>query len=461
MKRIWILLVLLALVLAGCNQPTSPETTPPTTEPIPTVSVRQQYADAKAAVEGAKNLVLNYTVSSQRQIGENIFPTEITGKASYSNIRRVDMVAIVEENMELGGYSGAYAETYCKGKAHVVVRDCRFQKELQPREFVNRQYPAVLLTEELYGSVERVDDGDLTRYVFTEPTALESWVGEGTLISASGEAVLDGEGHLLRSGYTASYQTDKVVTTLEITVEVKTPEQLDLSAVHIAHDQPAVSLSNLDAPRRLVQTVADVYNATKLSCNISERIESEAIPLTYDRTTVLSMLGHGDALQAMVEYTAAMTDYRGEVTERYQQEQFADGLYSMAMGQEPPVTDESVTATAMRQYMEDTILSGLFAMKYLQDAAVQEEDGLIKYTFTGNDAFYADLMRQLTTFLKVDLDQQAQSSQTDAIGSYLVVDPEMQLPVAMGIYLSRSHTIDTIRYKLEYALEETLSFGEE
>jgi hypothetical protein len=207
--------------------------------------------------------------------------------------------------------------------------------------------------------------------------------------------------------------------------------------------------------------VADVYYATKLSSDISERIESEAIPMTYNRTTALSILGHGDTLQAMVEYTAAMTDYRGEVTERYQQEQFADGLYSMAIGPEPPVTDESVTATAMRQYMEDTILSGLFAMKYLQDATVQEEDGLIKYTFTGNDAFYADLMRQLTAFLKVDLDQQAQSSQTDSLGSYLLVDPETELPVAMGIYLSRSHTIDTIRYKLEYRLEETLSFGEE
>ena len=69
-------------------------------------------------------------------------------------------------------------------------------------------------------------------------------------------------------------------------------------------------------------------------------------------------------------------------------------------------------------------------------------------------------MRQLTAFLKVDLDQQAQSSQTDSLGSYLLVAPETELPVAMGIYLCRSHTIDTIRYKLDYSLEETLSFGE-
>ena len=214
------------------------------------------------------------------------------------------------------------------------------------------------------------------------------------MISASGEAVLDSEGHLLRSSYTAQFRTEKVVTTLEVTVAVKTAEKLDLSAVHNHHDRPAIVISDLNAPRRLLQTVADVYNATKLSCDISERVESEAIPMTYNRTTALSILGHGDALQAMVEYTAAMTDYRGEVTEKYQQEQFADGLYSMAIGPEPPVTDESVTATAMRQYMEDTILSGLFAMKYLQEVTVQEEDGLLRVTIDDTyeeDALHLDI----------------------------------------------------------------------
>jgi hypothetical protein len=460
MKRIWTLIVLLALILAGCTQKV-PETTPPvTTEPVPTVPVRQRYNDAREQVEDARNVILDYTVSSQRQIGENLFPSKITGKASYSNFRWVNMLAIVEETLELGAYKSAYTETYCEGKANAMVRDGRFQQAMTPKEFTQRQLPAVLLTEELYETVESVEEADVTRLLFSQPVALEDWLGEGELISASGEAVLDSEGHLLRSSYTAQFRTEKVVTTLEVTVEVKTPEALDLSAVHGAHDRPAIVISDLNAPRRLLQTVADVYNARQLDCQIREHIDSEAIPMSYSRTTELSMLGHGEELQAQVSYAVAMTDYRGKVTQRNQQEQFADGVYSMTMGQEPPVTDDSVTATAMRQYMEDTILSGLFAMKYLQEVTVQEENGLLRYTFTGNDSFYADLMKQLTAFLKVDLDAQAQSSQTNSLGGYLVIDPETELPVAMGIYLSRSHTIDTIRYKLDYSLEETLSFGE-
>ena len=459
MKRIWTLIVLVALILAGCTQKV-PETTPSATEPIPTVPVRQRYSDAVERVKDAKNLVLDYTISSQRQIGENLFPSKITGKASYSNFRWVNMLAIVEETLELGAYKSAYTETYCEGKANAMVRDGRFQQAMTPKEFTQRQLPAVLLTEELYETVESVEEADVTRLLFSQPVALEDWLGEGELISASGEAVLDSEGHLLRSSYTAQFRTEKVVTTLEVTVEVKTPEALDLSAVHGAHDRPAIVISDLNAPRRLLQTVADVYNARQLDCQIREHIDSEAIPMSYNRTTELSMLGHGEELQAQVSYAVAMTDYRVKVTQRNQQEQFADGVYSMTMGQEPPVTDDSVTATAMRQYMEDTILSGLFAMKYLQEVTVQEENGLLRYTFTGNDSFYADLMKQLTAFLKVDLDAQAQSSQTNSLGSYLVIDPETELPVAMGIYLSRSHTIDTIRYKLDYSLEETLSFGE-
>jgi hypothetical protein len=461
MKRIWILMMLLALILAGCGGPEVPETTPAATEPIPTVPVRQRYSDAAERVKDAKNLVLDYTISSQRQIGENLFPSKITGKASYSNYRWVNMLAIVEETLELGAYSSAYSETYCEGKANAVVRDGRFQQAMTPKEFTKRQIPAVLLTEELYEKVESVEDGDVTRILFSQPVALEGWVGNGKLISASGEAVLDGEGNLLESSYTARFQTEKVITELEITVEVKTPKKLDLSAIHSTHDLPAILLKDMNAPRRLLQTVADVYNARQLDCQIREYIDSEAIPMSYSRTTELSMLGHGEELQAQVSYAVAMTDYRGKVTQRYQQEQFVDGVYTVTIGQEPPVTDDSVTATAMRQYLEDTVLSGLFAMKYLQEVAVQEEDGLIRYTFTGNESFYADLMKQLTAFLKVDLDAQAQSSRTEAIGSYLVIDPETELPVAMGIYLSRSHTIDTIRYKLDYSLEETLSFGEE
>ena len=70
-------------------------------------------------------------------------------------------------------------------------------------------------------------------------------------------------------------------------------------------------------------------------------------------------------------------------------------------------------------------------------------------------------MLQLSTFLQVDLDGKAQSMETLTAGGYLTVDGETGLPVGMGMYFNRYHTMNSIRYKLSYNLDETLIFGEE
>ena len=70
MKRIWILIALLALLLAGCTQKV-PETTasPTTTVPTPTAAPEDRYTEARLAIAGSKNLVLEYTVSEERVVG--------------------------------------------------------------------------------------------------------------------------------------------------------------------------------------------------------------------------------------------------------------------------------------------------------------------------------------------------------------------------------------------------------
>lgn len=462
-KRICaIALAALVLLLAGCARKEPETTAPPTTTvPAPTTPPEQRYAEARAAIEDAKNLVLAYTISEERVIGENRFTKNVTGEASYSNINRTQMTAIVEETQDLGVYSCQYAEAYCKGKAYAVVNDLRFSAALTSKEFVARQIPAVLITEELYETVESEPGEDTTLIRFSDPVALESWVGDGELISASGAAVLDSEGHLLRTEYRAEYATENVVYTLQMTVSVQAPKTLDLSAVHIAHDQESIPLTELDAPRRLVQTVADVYAAQTLRCEMTEIIDSEAIPLRYSQETVLSFRGAAETLEAETSYTVSYTDYRGEVTEKHQAEWFRDGAYTLSVDGGEPTGNSDITATAMRQYCEDTVLSGLFAMKYLKDATVQADDGTIRFTFAGNDDFCADLMLQLSGFLKVDLDAQAQSMETLTAGGYLTVDSETGLPTAMGMYFSRYHTMNSIRYKLSYSLDERLTFGEE
>jgi len=461
MKKFVILLAAL-LLLAGCTRQEPETTAPPTTTvPTPTTPPAERYAAARAAVAESKNLVLEYTVSEERVIGGNSFTKQVEGDASYSNINRTQMTAIVEETLDLGVYSCAYAEAYCKGKAYAVINDCRFGAKLTSEEFVDRQIPAVLISEELYETVVSEPGADTTLIRFSDPVALESWVGDGELISASGVALLDNEGHLLQTAYQAEYTTEKVSYKLQMTVSVKAPKTLDLSAVHIAHDQESIPLTNLDAPRALVQTVADVYAAQSLDCRMTETIDSEAIPLRRSQETGLSFRGAGETLEADTSYTVSYTDYRGEVTEKRQAEWFRDGVYTVSVDGGEATENDEITAVAMRQYCEDTVLSGLFAMKYLKDAVAEETNGDIRFNFAGNEAFCADLMLQLSTFLQVDLDGQAQSMETLTAGGYLTVDGETGLPVGMGMYFSRYHTMNSIRYKLSYSLDETLTFGKE
>lgn len=463
MKRLLLITMILAAILAGCTQPAPPETTPPvtTTVPEPTVSTETLYETARLAAENADNLVLTYTIDQEKTVGGNRFTENIVGSTSISDVGRKNMTAVVEQTIDFGVYSCDYAETFCEGSAFVVVNGCRFQTTPTPEEFVKRQIQPVLINESLYASIECVAGEDTTAIYFGEARGLEAWVGQGELIEASGSALLDSTGRLMQTEYTASYRLDGMEVTLKAQVEIKTPEGLDLGAIHIGHDLPSIPISNMDAPRALVKAAADIYAASDLFCQMREKIHSEALPLTYIQNTRLKLRGFGEELTAEALYDVSLSDYRDTVSERQQTEQFLDGMYSVSVDGGAAIQNPEITAEAMRQYCEDTVLSGLFAMKYLQDAQSETADGRIRLTFAGNEAFCGDLMEQLSAFLQVNLDEQAQSSETLKAGGYLELDAATGLPVAMGMELERSHALDGIRYVLQYQLDEEFSFTEE
>lgn len=462
MKRIIILFAVLALVLAGCGdpEPTVPSTTA-ATEPRPTAPAQERYAAARKAVENADNLVLEYTKTQSRTVGGNVFTEEVTGTASFRELRQDTMSAVVKQTRDFGVYCFDYAEAYQDGQAFALVNGTGFRAEMRPEDFAARQIPAVLLTESLYGSVTYQPSVDTVEILFAEPAALESWVGEAEMIEASGTATLDQEGNLMQSSYRARYSTAQVQYTLELTVKVAMPEGLDLSAVQIECDPESLLVPDLDLPGKLVQVVADVYCAQYVSCGITEVIHSEAIPMSYTQNSKLTLQGSGEALSADTAYEMGYSDYRGVVTERTQTECFRDGAYTVSIDGGEPVEDAGVDAEAMRRYCEDTILSGLFAMKYLKTVTVQTQEEGLRIEFAGNDGFCADLMAQLASFLQVDLDGQAQSYVTGKAGGYLVLDPQTGLPTAMGMYLERRHTLDGVSYDLSYRLDETVTFAAE
>lgn len=456
--RPFFLAVLVALAcLSGCSRQ---EPVPTTTEAPPAPPAADAYIAACQALESAPNLMLTYTRETTRTVGNNRFTEAVSGTASLANIGKADMSAYVEETLELGSYRCSYAESYADGIAYASVNGCSFQSALAPAEFTARQLPAALLEAGLYGSIRSEAGPDTTTVFFTDPQSLEAWVApDGKLLEAFGSAVLSSAGQLMSSQYAASYQQGSAVYETKVTLQVVAPKALDLSSKPLVPAQTSASLETLDAPKALLQVVGAVYSAQELTCHTQETIVSQALPLTYQQTDRHTLSGFGETLQAEVEAQTQLTDRRGQISTKHQLEVFADGALTVSIDNATPVEKPQITAETMRQSCEDAILSGLFAPKYLQNATKEVAPGQYRLEFQGDEAFQADLMKNIANFLQTDLDAQADSFETATAGGYLVVDTATGLPTAMGLHFARTHTLGPISYDLIYELAQTLTFS--
>jgi len=446
----WLLRALLWLV-AGCG---SPQTEPTQTEKP--VDAGIFYSSAKKAVASAENLLLEYTLEQTRTVGDNTFTKQVTGKASYQGYARDGMLAKVEETQDFGYYRCGYSEIYYEAKAYATVNDSFFWTNQSPEDFVSRQLPPVLLTPSVYDTVTYSEGKNVI--LFSDPRQLEAWVGEGELLEASGEAVFDAKGTLQQTRYQVRYRKGEAECTLSVTVQVTLPQQLDLSGIQTVEKQNSVWLSNLDAPRKLVQVVADVYSAKSLTCQLAETITSEAVPLSYTRSGHILFRGRDDSFTAEVVNASELSNNRGVVSQTSQKEQFQKGVYTVSVNGGEPSQNGGITAVSMRQYCEDTILSGLLAVKYLRSASAEAEGKLLRLELGGSIDFREMMNRHLQNVLQVDLDALASVSEYHGFGGYLTVDMETGLPVAFGMFMGKSHTMDGVAYRLDYRLDETLAF---
>ena len=451
--------VLLCLLLCGCGA--QPNVTEPSTLPQPTLSAPQKYDAAKQATLQAQNLILDYTLLRTRYVGEDTYLESVTGTASFSHLGQEDMVAVVEERLDYGSYSASYNQVYCEGIAYAELKDSVFSTQQTPQVFVQRQIPAVLISSENYGSVTEEIEADTTRIFFSQGTPLEAWLKapEGARSgSSSGTAVLHSSGDLLQTTCLAEYTCGDVRYTCEASVRVTRPKSLDLSGKHPDHYENCQTISDLDAPKRLMQVVGDVYTAGRIHCDAVETIYSAAIPVTYTQKSNYDAAGKGEDLKVTNSYDINLSDYRGEVSTKKQVDTYEDGVfYSSVDGDH--ILQPNVTPQDMRQYCEDAVLSALMAPKYLSGAQRTAENGVYRLEFTGNDAFVADMMVGITQFLQVDLDGKADAVHTREAKGYLTVDMVTGLPVAMGLSLQRSHTMAEVAYDLTYQLDQTIKLS--
>ncbi len=461
MKRLLlpcILTIVLGLLLCSCSPAEAPST--PTLPENPATL----YSASCTPIRLADDLVLKYTVTQARTIGQQSFTETITGTASYSSHLDVSMTAIVEETLKYGSYERTYEELYCNGNAYASSAGNHFSCSLTPAEFYSRQLPAILLSSNLYRSISYIEGAESTQILFSDPIGLESWLNVDStalLVSASGTASVDKDGVLSASTYEAKYTVGKTQYLYRVDLQVAIPKSLDLSAHHSEHLDNATPVSDLSVLKMMMRTVGDVYSANTLLCKAVESIYSEAIPLSWTQTGKYLLRQESGRLTAQLEYSTTSSDYRGNFSTTAQLDRYENGVFYTSVDGKEPEISENVTDQEVEQRCEDAALSALFATKYLSGATLQRDGDSYRITMVGNETYVTDLMQGIADFLKIDLDTHTQEGgSTDDASGYLVIDAQTGLPTDMGLSLERSHVINSVKYTLKYSLDHTLSLTE-
>lgn len=464
--RIWTvsLCICALLLLASCDKPPVETTADPTTAAPtePPLSPREKYDLARENLEKAANWIINYTLEEQRSVGSDTYTKKTAGRASFSKLYQEDMMAVVEEQLTYGSYITDYTEIYCESMAFSKVNESCFKSEMEPKDFVQRQIPAVLIDSSLYQTITENAGENSTVISFDGAASLEEWVGKpgAKLIRATGTATLDNSGVLQETTCRIIYSVGEVKYTVSAAVRTAAPPSLDLSGTHQEHIKASTRIKSLDVPKMLLQVVGDVYAAGKMQCSAVESIYSEAVRLAYSQRSETDVIGFGGDLYARAEYVVHMSDDRGNISAKKQTDLFENSVFSSVQDQGKPVNNPEITAEQMRRYCEDAILSALAAPKYLKDATLESNKDSYRIEISGNYEFVVDMMKNISSFLQADLDAKATKKKTVSAGGYLVIDRETGLPTAIGLHMERQHTIDTVTYQLNYRLDQTMKLSD-
>ena len=454
-----LLLAICALCLCAC----SPNSEHPDSA-AQAASATALYETALSPIRNAENLIITSTWEQQRQVGEETFTKSISSSASYNAVGKKSMDAFVSQTIKIGTSETSYTEFYTDGSGYCQNNVDIYACTMTAEEFRERHTPAVLLNPALYANIVKEDTENRILIRFSEATAMESWAAsaDAVLLSATGTATLDPEGNLLQCAYQAQFQLGQITYTLKVTSKVSAPAQLDLSANFPAGLKSCPRLSNLDAPRLLIESIGNIRSANAITCLNKEQLNCAAAGVNRSQQVLVNTYGSADNFIARTDYSGKIISQTGDNTYTEQSELFLDGVKTVSINGCDPIDQPGYTAQQMRSYCESSVLSSLFPFAYLQDVRLEEDVNVCTLYLTGTEALANALCASIYESLQTgNLDNFAQSYTTNTITGYLTIDRATGLPINAGLSLSRTHNIGEIYYKLSYKLDSEITLASE
>lgn len=471
----WVICLCMLLSFAGCTSqpdPTEPpqttaapiiETTvPPVTEP----PADELYSAARAEVENAANLVLTVTMSRKRSVGGETYSEAATQTISMQNLGQDNLRVSVQDSTTVDGYVLSSQEYYEAGQVWMLFENLPFTSEMDAESYLDRFLPALLLDASLYGSVTAEATAGGYNLTFSEPTAAESWLtGEqAELHSAQGTAVLDSEGHLVRTGYIASYTFGSTRYDVDYSVAVSIPETLELSNTLPASGEEYVTLSFIDAPWVLSQATYDIMASTNLTCTTVDTMVTQAGGAVFSQQEYLDLYGTGADTMTNYKLSINLQDYTGVVDEYELVENTQKKILKITENDGNPASRllSEAQVNNLRTDYVNTILDFVWEPADLTGATIEDLGSVYLLELTGNDALGEVYEGAACKSFWTDenfLRNLASDYRTDTLSAYLSIDKYSGLPVAFGFTYEGIHTIQGGEYLLSDQWDQTFFLG--
>ncbi len=481
MKR-KILLCLLALIVVlgsfGCQseqETTKPEatTTVPTETTLPPPDPAAVYGEAREQLEGLETVTLDVTQTVTTLVGGQTLEEEVVYVLSYAagntdsptvqlekTVTTPSINTILESDGEEEEKEHRYTEWYTDGTVYIELEDIGgFRGTVDTLE--GRYIPVALLDESLYGTME-LTEGEATVITFAEPTAAESWAmpQDATLVEASGEAQMDGQGVLTQMQYTLTYEYGSAVITVD-TQAVPRGEALEVTLPEKA--DKFTELSCVDA-------IATVLRARELSDEIdsAEAVDGETIVIQAagmmyieDTTTHIYRDEENGLLMKAKDQVAYRDTEESEVTEA--ETTYRDGKIVSTVDDGVPTSQSGMKDEYVwDEYCVETLSADreLTMFQWWQDAEMEDLGSLYYFTVTPTEDWSNTLQNGVCVLFFNDpgfLNQYATAYETKKHEIYFSVDKYTGLIVSSGYAFEGEHIIDGDPYLLSVSQDRSVN----
>ncbi len=466
-KRILSLMLCIAMLLSltACGG-SGGETTPPTTTVPPTTTESDPdaveiYNTAADKVRSADSMLIDYTLDKTMTFGGDTYLETQGTNLSLSGIG-TDSFAAKATNAYTWGldYYADTSDVFMDGVYYGKVDTNAFTSEMTADVYQSLYLPGVLLTAELYESVEMQDENTV---IFSGATALEPWLAqEGyELVDASGTAYIDATGELEDCTYHAVYTYGDIDFELEVTFRAMTgpitvEAPLDTSA-YVSTDAPEARLMY----ERAIGLSLQACNVTSTS---AENILIEAGAVVMSQQCTMNSYGIGTDLMTDFDTSVSLLDLStGSPISAYTlEEKFQDGVYTIATDGGAAEADPSVTGPVMRGAVQ-AFVSDMFPYPEEVEKLTVTDKGaalLLEYSFTEDGAKAYTTMLCGSIYEDENLlNDLASAYRTDSAHGFIGIDRITGLPLSLGIEYVGIHTIEGTECRLAYEHTQTVSIG--